>query len=74
MRIWLQNLRTAQGLSRERLAARIGVCSKTIERWESGESDLKLKVMQALAGCLGVDVSDVISAELADHPQTEQAS
>lgn len=74
MRSWLLSMRTQQGLSRERLAARVGVCSKTVERWESGQSDLKLKAMQALAACLGVDVSDVIAAELADPAENVMAS
>ncbi|NMA28613.1 MAG: helix-turn-helix transcriptional regulator [Burkholderiales bacterium] len=74
MRTWLHTLRTSRGLSRERLAARIGVCSKTVERWESGQSDLRLQALRGIADCLGVDVLSLVSAELATPPQPVQAS
>ncbi len=56
-----ERLRTARllaGLSQEKLAPRVGVTLRTIQRWEDGASEPKASQVTALAMALGVATSD----------------
>lgn len=55
----LQEAREQYGLSREKVAARIGVSSKTIERWEKGSTPIRRYQLLALADLYGVDPETV---------------
>lgn len=57
--------RDDKGLSRERLAAGIdGVCTKTIERIESGDyRDMRLHSIQLVCAELGIQIKMVLGAE-----------
>lgn len=49
----LNKLRMEMGLSREKLAARCGICSKTIQRAENGE---KVKICSIERIAMGLDI------------------
>jgi transcriptional regulator with XRE-family HTH domain len=53
----LREAREFTGLSREKVAAEIGVSSKTIERWENGLSPVKRYRLKRLADIYGVPVA-----------------
>lgn len=46
----LRNLRHGLGLSQEQLARRLGVSFVTVNRWESGKTQISAKAAVALAG------------------------
>lgn len=58
----LQAVRSARGLSREKVGARIGYSAKQIERWEKGVTPVKPMHLMALAEVYGVDVTDLEEA------------
>jgi transcriptional regulator with XRE-family HTH domain len=54
--------RRMKDLSQEGLALRAGIGVRTLSRYEHGDRDLKLKVLWAITGALGVEAFDVLSA------------
>jgi transcriptional regulator with XRE-family HTH domain len=58
----LKAVRQARGLSREKVAARIGYSAKQLERWEKGTSPVKDMHLLALASVYQVDVSELKEA------------
>jgi len=57
----LRAVRDRLGLPRERVASKLEppISSKTLERWEAGETKPKLYRVQQLAAIYGVDVSEL---------------
>lgn len=53
----LKELRKAQKISQEALALLLNVSTKTISRWENGESNIKPKKAEELAKIFNVSVS-----------------
>jgi transcriptional regulator with XRE-family HTH domain len=56
----LRAARDATGLSREKVAAALGVSSKTIERWEQGRSPVKRYQLKRLADLYDTPVGTLI--------------
>lgn len=54
--------RRMRGMSQEDLAQRAGIGVRTLHRYEHGDRDLKLKVLWAITGALGVEAFAVLSA------------
>jgi len=50
---WLRQARRGMGMSRRKLAARIGVDPTTVDRWERGQGDATAESMGRLRQCLG---------------------
>lgn len=61
----LRAAREYTGLSREKVAARIGCSAKTIERWEKGKTPVRRYHLLALAEVYGVDVEELEGREAA---------
>jgi len=59
----LRAIRESRGLSRERLAAAVGISPRTIARAELGEAEPVPIIVAALAAALGVDVESVTLGE-----------
>lgn len=55
----LQELRESRDLSRRKVATRLGVSEKQLERWEKGTTPLKGFHLLALAAVYGVDVDEI---------------
>lgn len=65
----LRQLRMAKGLSQQQLAIKMFVDRSSIARWESGVRMPDIILINRLAQCFGVEVSDLIS-DGAMPPQT----
>ena len=55
----LRAVRDARGLSREKVARRLGISAKTIERMENGETEVKDIHYLAFAAVYGVPVEEL---------------
>lgn len=58
----IKELREARGWRLEELAARVGVTSATVSRWENGERFPRGENLRVLAKALGVRPADLIEA------------
>lgn len=56
----IRKIRTAQDLSQDELAKRVGVAHKTIWRWERGQQELSTERLEQLAEGLNVDVGELL--------------
>lgn len=65
----LRKLREAAGLTQESLAFRLrsggcGVTTRTIARYEAGETSPSLVILDAIAGALGCSLVDLLAHEV----------
>lgn len=58
-KITLRAARVNAGLSQNQLAEKIGVAPKTVQRWESGKSEIKPIYLYALCGATGMTPDDL---------------
>ena len=56
-------LREQKKLTQAELAARIGVSSKTVSKWETGKGLPDISLLQPLAQALGVSVIELMNGE-----------
>lgn len=63
-RVGLRQARERTGLSREKVAPQVGISSKTLERWERGDTSPKRYIVERLAVIYGITV-DAIELEVA---------
>lgn len=56
----LKSEREARRLSQQELAARLGVASNTISRWETGTNKVRLEDLDRVAVALGLNVGDLL--------------
>ena len=63
----LRKLRTEKGISQQQLAVKMMVDRSSIARWENGTRSPDITLMPRLAECLGVDVSDLLNDDEAEH-------
>ena len=59
VRLYLAEWRDLRGLSQEQLANRIGSTKSSISRWETGERDITLGALSAIAEALDCDALDL---------------
>lgn len=62
-------LRKEKGWTQKQLAEQLGLCAKTISKWETGNGSPDLSVWRALADVLQVSVKDLLSGELSENEQ-----
>lgn len=55
----LKALRTAEKLSQEELAERLGVSSRQVSRWETGESDTLASLIPKICEVLGCSLNQL---------------
>ena len=60
---FLRELRKEKALSQEELAERFGVSSRSISRWENGNTMPELEILVELADFYQVDVREIIEGE-----------
>ena len=61
-------LRRECGYTQREVAEKIGVCPKTVSKWETGRGFPDVSIVGKLSAILGVDISGLISGEM---PQTK---
>jgi len=67
----IRRLRLEQGMTQRALARRLGLSAKTISKWENGRGCPDVSLLAALSGALGVDISAVLSGELAANERVQ---
>jgi len=60
----LRAVRTARGVTQERLADAIGVRTATISRFETGQVGFSITTLADLADALGVSISTLVDVDL----------
>ena len=57
----IKDAREARGWTQEKLAEEIGTTQQTIQRWETGQTDVKSGQILAISKALGVTVSFIMN-------------
>ena len=60
----IKNLREAKGITQAELAARIGISSKTVSKWETAKGFPDISLIEPLAMALGVSVLELMSGDV----------
>ena len=60
----IKNLREAKGITQAKLAARIGISSKTVSKWETAKGFPDISLIEPLAKALGVSVLELMSGDV----------
>lgn len=60
---FLRELRKEKGLTQEELAEKLGISSKSISRWENGNTMPDLGILVELAELYDVDIKEIIDGE-----------
>ena len=68
---YLKKLRAQAGLSQDKLAEKMGVSKNTIQNWESGKTNIKIKNITKLSRILNVPESE-ITAELSRSNDSQE--
>ncbi|MBE5882306.1 MAG: helix-turn-helix transcriptional regulator, partial [Lachnospiraceae bacterium] len=61
--LFLRELRNEQNLSQEQLAEEFGVSSRSISRWENGNTMPDISIIIELADFYDVDIREIIRGE-----------
>ena len=67
---YIAGKRTAQGMTQEQLAQKIGVSQKSLMRWETGKRLPDADVVEALCTALGITLPELLNGK--DSPQKEE--
>lgn len=59
----IRDARESKGWSQERLAVELNTTQQTIQRWETGQTDVKSTQIKAISKALGVTVSYLLDVE-----------
>ena len=59
----IRSLRCGQHLTQRDLAERLGVSDKTVSKWERGAGCPDVASLNAIAGALGINVSELLAGE-----------
>ena len=60
---FLKDLRKKKGLTQEQLAEKFGVSSRSVSRWENGNTMPELGILVELAEYYEVDIKEIIDGE-----------
>jgi transcriptional regulator with XRE-family HTH domain len=67
---YIAGKRTAQGMTQEQLAQKIGVSQKSLMRWETGKRLPDADAVEALCTALGITLPELLNGK--DSPQKEE--
>lgn len=67
---YIAGKRTAQGMTQEQLAQKIGVSQKSLMRWETGRRLPDADAVEALCSALGITLPELLNGK--DSPQKEE--
>ena len=59
----IRKLRTAKGMTQEKLSEYLGVSCQAISKWESGNGYPDIELIPALAGCFNVTADDLLGVD-----------
>lgn len=65
----ISDLRKEKELTQKQLADKLGICSKTVSKWETGHGFPDVSLISALSEIFSVDISKLIDGEM---PQTKK--
>ena len=65
----ISTIRRECGFTQKEVAEKLGVCPKTVSKWETGRGFPDVSIVGKLSSILGVDISGLISGEM---PQTKK--
>ena len=60
----IAELRREKGLTQKDVAQNLGICAKTVSKWETGHGFPDVSLISGLSKILGVDISKLIEGEL----------
>ena len=60
----IAELRREKGLTQKSLADAIGICAKTVSKWETGHGFPDITLISELSNVLGVDISKLLTGEM----------
>ena len=60
----ISELRKEKGLTQKALAESIGICAKTVSKWETGRGFPDVTLISDLSNVLGVDISKLLKGEI----------
>ena len=60
----IAGLRREKGLTQKELAEKLGVCAKTVSKWETGHGFPDVSLVAELSGLFGVDTEKLLQGEL----------
>lgn len=66
----IKEAREARGWTQEQLAEAVNTTQQTIQRWESGQTDVKSNQIKAISKALGVTVSFIMNVNDDDDENT----
>ena len=70
---FLRELRKEKGLTQETLAEKFGVSSRSVSRWENGNTIPDLSILIELADYYAVDVREIIDGERKSETMEKEA-
>ncbi len=65
----LLELRKVKGMTQKQVAEKIGVCAKTVSKWETGHGFPDVAILPALAEILGVNTDTILSGKLTQNEE-----
>ena len=63
----IKRLRERQSLTQKELGLRIGVCDKTISKWETGRGLPDVSLIESLAANLGASVAELLAGQTTEN-------
>jgi len=63
----IRRLRERRGLTQKELGNRIGVCDKTISKWETGRGLPDVSLIESLAANLGASVAELLAGQTTEN-------
>ena len=60
----IAELRREKGLTQKDMAEKLGVCAKTVSKWETGHGFPDVSLLSELSEILGIDISKLLEGEL----------
>ena len=68
----LKRIRINKGLTQDQLAEKLNVTRQAVSNWENDRTEPDIEMMNAMAACLGIDISELINGPKAPAYQPKQ--
>lgn len=64
----IKKIRESKGISGKFVSKRLGIDPSTLSKYESGDREVKAKMLPMIADALGVEVADFFKEEVGEKP------